>query len=288
MALKWRVHAGGGHYGQLNPLQHRWALQVVGGGGGGQGGSGEGPRALMVFTDGPAFAAMTDDESRLGRPPRAQAVIEELVGAGAMPPCAVVYIAAGDVLDRDGRPAYAHQQRSYEYDSMSDQYVSFLLTEVLPQVADEVDLADDPGCWAMGGMSSGAVASFTAAWHRPDRFGRVLSFIGSYVNIHGAHAYPSMIRKSTPRSTRVYLQSGTADLDNEHGSWPLANQQMAAALAYRGWDHRFDFGDGGHNTDDIARLLPDALAWLWDGWSLDGAAAWEPEVAGGAYTRHRR
>jgi len=278
--MKWRTHAGGGHYGQLNPLQHRWAVQLVG--------TCDGPRALMVFADGPAFAAMTDEESRLGAPPRAPAVVEDLVAAGAMPPCAVFYVAAGDVLDRDGRITYSHQQRSYEYDSMSDQYVSFLLTELLGQVAADVELTDDPRCWAMGGMSSGAVAAFSAAWHRPDRFSRVLSFIGSYVNIHGAHAYPSMIRKSTPRRTRVYLQSGTDDLDNEHGSWPLANQQMAAALAYRGWDHRFDFGAGSHNTNEIARLLPDALRWLWEGWSLDGSRPWEPEARGTAYSRRPR
>ena len=280
--LTWRTHGGGGHYGQLNPLEHRWTLQVCG--------DAPGPRALMVLLDGNAFAAMDAAESTLGSPLRAPAVIDELVDQEKMPPCAVVYVAAGTVLDRDGRATYAHQQRSYEYDSMSDQYVSFLLTELLPHVAAEVQLSDDPNTWGIGGLSSGAVASFTAMWHRPDRFRRVLSFIGSYVDIHGAHAYPSMIRKGTPRPARVYLQSGSNDLDNEHGSWPLANQQMAAALAYRGWDHRFDFGEGGHDTDEAARLLPEALTWLWNGWSLerDSTTGWRPETQGSAYRRRTR
>ena len=279
MTPEWRTHEGGGHYGQLNPLQHRWGLQLVG--------DTDGPRALMLFGDGNAFAARTPEESRLGAPLRAPLVIDELVANGAMPPCAVVYVAAGLVLDRDGRPTYSHQQRSYEYDSMSDQYVSFLLAEILPQVAEMTDLADDPDLWAMGGLSSSAVASFSAAWHRPDRFRKVLSFIGSYVNIHGADAYPSLIRKSTPRPTRVYLQSGSDDLDNEHGSWPLANQQMAAALAYRGWDHHLDFGTGGHTTDDPARLLPEALTWLWRDW-VPPTDRWEPEAASPAYRRAQR
>ena len=279
MAIEWRTHEGGGQYGQLNPLQHRWGLQLAG--------ATEGPRALMVFGDGNAFAALTPEESRLGTPLRAPIVIDDLVASGAMPPCAVVYIAAGVVLDRDGRPTYSHQQRSYEYDSMSDQYVSFLLTEILPQVAAETDVADDPELWGMGGLSSSAVASFSAAWHRPDRFRRVLSFIGSFVNIHGADAYPSLIRKSAPRPTRVYLQSGTDDLDNEHGSWPLANQQMAAAFTYRGWDHHLEFGDGGHTTDDPARLLPEALAWLWRGWT-ETDARWQPEPPTTAYRRALR
>jgi enterochelin esterase-like enzyme len=275
--ISWHTLQGGGHYGQLNPLEFRWGLQIEG--------DTDSPRALMVLTDGLAFAAMTPEESRLGPPLRAPAVVAELVESGAMPPIAVVYIAAGNVLDRDGRPTYSHQQRSYEYDALSDQYVSFLLTELLPPVTAEVQLASEPTSWAMGGLSSGAVASFSATWHRPDRFGKVLSFIGSYVNIHGAHAYPSMIRKSTPRPTRVFLQSGTNDLENEHGSWALGNQQMAAALAYRGWDHRLEFGDGGHDTTDPARLLPDALTWLWEGWTAEQGEPWSPEPPATAYRR---
>ncbi|MGY9073817.1 MAG: alpha/beta hydrolase [Acidimicrobiales bacterium] len=265
--LQWRTHAGGGHYGTLSPVEFTWALQLAG--------DTDQPRALQVLTDGRAFTAMTAEQSRLGAALRTPTVIADLVAQGDMPPCAVVYINPAHLVDSDGRAVYGHEERSYEYDSLSDQYVSFLLAEILPQVAAEVPLAGDPDLWAIGGLSSGAIASFTAAWHRPDRFGKVLSFIGSYVNIHGGHAYPSMIRKSSARPLRVYLQSGSGDLNNEHGSWPLANQQMAAALEFRGYDHHFEFGTGGHRTDDPSRLLPDALRWLWRGWP-DSTSPWNP------------
>ena len=66
-----------------------------------------------------------------------------------------------------------------------------------------------------------------------------------------------------PKPLRVYLQDGRNDLDNEHGNWPLANQQMFAALKFKGYDVKFDFGDGGHNGKHAGSVFPDALRWLW-------------------------
>ena len=84
------------------------------------------------------------------------------------------------------------------------------------------------------------------AWERPDRFSKVLSHIGSFTNIRGGHNYEAMIRKTEKKPIRVLLQDGSNDLDNLHGNWPLANQQMAAALKFMGYDYQFVFGDGGH------------------------------------------
>ena len=42
----------------------------------------------------------------------------------------------------------------------------------------------------IGGISSGGICAFNAAWHRPDRFGRVLSHCGSFTAIRGGHHYP--------------------------------------------------------------------------------------------------
>src|SRR5690606_14878039 len=62
---------------------------------------------------------------------------------------------------------------------------------------------------------------------------------------------------------RIYLQDGSADLDNPHGNWPLANRQMAAALQFKGYDYRFDYGVGAHTHVHGGAVLPDALRWLW-------------------------
>ena len=75
--------------------------------------------------------------------------------------------------------------------------------------------------------------------------------------------YHALIRKTESKPFRIFLQDGSGDLDNLHGNWPLANQEMAAALKYAKYDYQFVFGDGGHNGKHGGVLMPDALRWLW-------------------------
>ena len=94
-------------------------------------------------------------------------------------------------------------------------------------------------------------------------FSKVLSHIGSFTNIRGGDVYPGLIRKTQKKPIRVFLQDGSNDLDNQFGNWPLANQQMAAALKFMGYDYKFEFGDGGHTGKHGGAIFPDALRWLW-------------------------
>ena len=91
----------------------------------------------------------------------------------------------------------------------------------------------------------------------------MLSHVGSFTNIRGGDVYPGLIRKTEHKPIRVFLQDGSGDLDNLHGSWPLANQQMAAALKFQKYDYKFVFGDGGHNGKHGGAILPESLIWLW-------------------------
>jgi len=72
-----------------------------------------------------------------------------------------------------------------------------------------------------------------------------------------------MIRKTERKPIRVFLQDGSGDLDNLHGHWPLANQQMAAALKFMKYDYQFEFGEGGHNGKHGGAIMPESLVWLW-------------------------
>jgi enterochelin esterase family protein len=112
-------------------------------------------------------------------------------------------------------------------------------------------------------MSSGGICALTVAWERPDLFRKVLSHIGSFTNIRGGHVYPSLIRKTEKKPLRVFLQDGSNDLDNEHGNWPLANREMAAALKFAGYDYEFVFGEGAHNGNHGGAIFPDSMRWLW-------------------------
>jgi enterochelin esterase family protein len=157
--------------------------------------------------------------------------------------------------------------RSFEYDSLGDQYARFLLEEILPEVGKRFNLTQDPEGRAVCGVSSGGICAFTVAWERPDAFRKVVSHIGSFTNIRGGHVYPALIRKTPKKPLRIFLQDGSNDLDNEHGNWPLSNQQMALALKFKGYDYRFEFGDGGHTHKHGGMLFPETMRWLWRGYT---------------------
>jgi enterochelin esterase family protein len=155
--------------------------------------------------------------------------------------------------------------RSFEYDSLGNRYAQFLLEEILPEVRKEYQISENPADIALCGNSSGGICAFTAAWEHPERFGKVISHIGSFTNIRGGHVYPALVRetKDKPKPIRVFLQDGSNDLDNLHGNWPLANQEMAAALKFAGYDHQFILGDGGHSGKHGGSIFPDTLRWIW-------------------------
>ena len=134
---------------------------------------------------------------------------------------------------------------------------------MIPEVGKQYNLADDPKMRAICGISSGGICSFTAAWQRPDYFHKVLSHVGSFTDIRGGHVYPTLIRKSSKRDIRVFLQDGSNDLNIQWGNWWLSNLQMESALKFRGYDCKFVGGDGGHDGKHGGAILPDSLEWLW-------------------------
>lgn len=222
------------------------------------------PACLMVFQDGGGMVRTNGDY-------RVPVVFDNLIHKKEMPVTIAVFINPGDFplppseaprRRSDGRPASA-SNRSVEYDSLGDRYARFLLEEILAEVSREYRITSDPEGRAICGNSSGGICAFTVAWERPDAFRKVVSHIGSFTNIRGGHVYPALIRKTERKPLRVFLQDGSNDLDNAHGNWPLANQQMAAALKFSGYDYKFVFGDGAHNGKQGGSIFPDTLRWLW-------------------------
>jgi enterochelin esterase-like enzyme len=212
---------------------------------------------VMVFQDGGSYVS---EKGKF----RVPVVFDNLVHKKDMPVTIGVFINPGSIPagDKDKKP---RSNRSFEYDTLSGQYASFLEKEILPAVAKQYNLRQDAAGRAIGGISSGGICAFTVAWERPDLFSKVLSHVGSFTNIRGGDVYPGRIRKTEKKPIRVFLQDGSGDLDNEHGNWPLANQQMALALKFMKYDYRFEYGDGGHNGKHGGAILPDSLRWLWRG-----------------------
>ncbi|HEX5052852.1 MAG TPA: alpha/beta hydrolase-fold protein [Planctomycetota bacterium] len=232
------------------------------------------PAAVMVFQDGHAYVGENGDF-------RVPIVFDNLIAAGEMPITVGVFVdpghTASELPEQRGWAARPNN-RSFEYDTLSDQYARFLTDEILPEVGRTVKLTGDARNRAICGISSGGICAFTVAWQRPEVFSKVLSHVGSFTDIasgktriEGGHNYPSLIRKTKQldkltKPIRVFLQDGANDLDNEHGNWFLANQQMAAALHWAGYDCKTEWGTGGHDGKHGGAILPDSLRWLWRDW----------------------
>jgi enterochelin esterase-like enzyme len=221
------------------------------------------------------FIVAQDGYLYLNRLPR---VLDNLIAEGRAP--AMVAI----LVDNGGGDAQG-SQRGLEYDTLSGRYSDFIETEVLPRVIAEtgVTLTDDPDGRATLGVSSGAACAFTMAWRHPERYRRVISYSGTYVNQQsppnpgsprGAWEYhATLIPKAARKPLRIWLEVGEKDLhaddpEETWHNWPLANRRMAAALAAKGYPYRFSFSLDGRHADPrvLEHTLPAALEWLWQGY----------------------
>jgi enterochelin esterase-like enzyme len=206
-------------------------------------------------------------------------VLDNMIHSGTLSVMIVIFVEPGP----NGGPTEG--QRSYEYDSVSDDYVNFVETELLPKVTQDygVTLTDDPdGRAAMGGSSGGA-AAFTMGWFRPDKYRRILTYSGSFCNLQPNAAHPNgaweyherLIAESEQKPLRVALSASEADFDmNADGekrrNWVEANEAMAAALAAKGYAYRYVYAEGAGHVDFgvLQQTLPETLRWLWEGYPV--------------------
>ena len=111
------------------------------------------PAALMVFQDGHAYTA---PEGQF----RAPVVMDNLIAEGAMPVTIGVFIDPGHLDPLPERPGWkpTPKNRSFEYDTLSADYSRLLLEEILPAVAKDYKITDNPELRAVCGISSGGIA----------------------------------------------------------------------------------------------------------------------------------
>ncbi len=194
----------------------------------------------------------------------APAVIDSMSIAGAMPPTVGVYLQPGLILDNEGN--VLRYNRSNEFDATDDRFSSFLEKELLPYVEARhgVKISDDPSQRMIFGLSSGGIAAFTAAWHRPDMFGKVFCGCGTFVPMRGGNDLQAIVRKHEPKPLRIYLQDGFKDSWNPlFGSWFEANYQLGTALEFAGYDARFDWAEGVHSVKRASQIFPEVMRWMW-------------------------
>ncbi|HEX5283118.1 MAG TPA: alpha/beta hydrolase-fold protein [Bryocella sp.] len=177
-------------------------------------------------------------------------------------------------------------ERGLEYDTMSGKYAEWVENEVLPRVEREakVRLTKDPDGRATMGGSSGGSCALEMAWYHPEWYHRVLTYSGTFVNQQwppnpetpgGAWEFHKRLIPDSPRKPiRIWMEVGDRDNWNPNAmrdgmhDWVVANEDMAKALAAKGYHYQFVFARNAGHTDRAvkAQTLPEALEYVWLGW----------------------
>ena len=226
------------------------------------------PASLMIFNDGQAFKNMEGDL-------RAPNVLDNLIDRREIPVMLAVFINPGR---RPDQPEPTPQEwgdrttnRPTEYNSLDDKYARVIVDELMPALYKDYNISKNPEHHGIGGASSGAIAAFTVAWERPNELRKVLSMIGSFVNLRGGHAYADIVRKSEKKPIRIYLQDGRNDnrglrqdgTYDQRRDWFYQNVQMMKALTEKGYDINYTFGMDTHGSRMGGAILPEMMRWLW-------------------------
>ena len=202
--------------------------------------------------------------------------LDNLIYDHQIPTLMAIGVGPGTLDSRDP-PADPRQDRSLEFDGMSDQFARFVLEELLPEIEHHktpdglpIILSKDPNDRAVGGLSSAGTAAFTLAWTRPDAFRRVFIGIGTFVAMRGGDRYPALVRKMEPKPLRIFMQDGSNDeltsSLGEIGDWWMGNQTMERALEFAGYQVEHIWGEGTHDDRHMVTVFPDAMRWLWKDW----------------------
>jgi len=201
-----------------------------------------------------------------GYNPREKALLETMIATKEIPVTVGVFVKPG-TLPAPMKGATDRRNRCFEYDGITDNNVRFFDEELLPFIVKEhqLNLSTDGNDRCISGGSSGGIAAFTAAWHRPEAFSRVYAASGSWVAFRGGHEFPTMVRKFEARPIRSYLTTATHDMENAAGDWFLVDQEMDKALKFSGYDYQFRTIDGKH-VAGYGENWQEAMAYLWKDW----------------------
>jgi len=225
------------------------------------------PAALLVFNDGQAMIATNGDV-------RAQNVLDNLIWRREIPVMIAVFINPGRTPEQPEPNPHdwgdRNTNRPEEYNRLNDKYARVIIDELLPALRHDYNISPDPDLHAIAGASSGAIAAFTVAWERPDQFRKVISIVGSFVNLRGGHVYPEKVLASERKPLRVFFVDGVNDNRALRGDkyepsmdWHYQNVRLVEALTKKGYDVNYTWGIGLHGQKQGGAILPEMLRWLW-------------------------
>jgi enterochelin esterase family protein len=238
------------------------------------------PSAFIVVQDERSFipedAGLTTDGKPRTDLPFMPVMLDNLIHEKRIPPIVAVLLSPGP-----------GGQRTIEYDTVSDRYVNFVETEVLPRITRDYQVAftTDPEGRATLGESSGAAAALTMAWLHPNLYRRVISYSGTFVALQRNATAPNgawdfhqtFIPSSERKPLRIWLHVSENDIGattpvEQMRNWVAANNRMAAALKAKGYPYQFVFSEAsGHVERSVeTQTMPEAFEWVWKGYKPSG------------------
>jgi enterochelin esterase-like enzyme len=226
------------------------------------------PASLMIFNDGQAFKNEKGDV-------RAQNVMDNLIYRREIPVMIGVFINPGKTPEQpEPTPkdwGDRNTNRPAEYNTPDDKYARVICDELLPVLYKGYNISKDAGQHGIGGASSGAIAAFSVAWERPDEFRKVISIVGSFVNLRGGYVYPERVLATDKKPIRAFFQDGRNDnrgvgkggAYDPKRDWFYQNVRLVDALTKKGYDVNYAWGIGLHGQKQGGAMLPEMMRWLW-------------------------
>lgn len=183
-------------------------------------------------------------------------VLDNLITALEIPPMIVALTQSPDRLN--------------EY-AGDDRHAAFLAEELLPFLAGNYPLIDQPHSRCLMGASFGGVASLHAAWRYPKIFGNLLLQSGSFAfSDLGRHqrgeVFDPVVRfmnafREAPGqpAERIYMSCGIYE------SLIYENRSLVPRLQDQGVEVRFEEARDAHNWENWRDRLQSGLSWLYPG-----------------------
>jgi enterochelin esterase family protein len=226
----------------------------------------------MVFNDGHAYMKM-DASVRVPN------VLDNLIYRRELPVMIAVFINPGRRPDQPeplgSEWGDRNTNRPTEYNVIDDKYPRVICEELLPVLTKEYSISTNPEHRGIGGTSSGGIAAFNVAWQRPNEFRKVLSIVGSFVNLRGGHVFPDLVNEADKKPIRVFLVDGRNDNrgqarggrggrgNPQDRDWFYQNVRLADALTAKGYDVNYVWGIGLHGHQQGGAVFPETMRWLW-------------------------
>ena len=112
------------------------------------------PIAYMIFLDGSGYA---------GNGVRVPVVLDNLIARRDVPPMMAIFVDPG-IMPALSDQAQNRYERIFEYDSLTPRFASFLIEELVPEVARTYNLSKDANDHGIAGISTGGVGAFVKTY----------------------------------------------------------------------------------------------------------------------------